>query len=519
MIVRGTGTGAGDTGHMIKKVRKYIEENHMIMPGDVILAGVSGGADSICLFFLLQSLCRELAFEFMVMHVNHNLRKTARRDELFVQSLCESYGIPFFARQVEVTALAFEKHLSVEEAARIARYDAFYRQMRLLHEETGKEVKLALAHHENDQAETVLFHLFRGSSLTGLRGMKPVTKQKELFVIRPLLCVDRKEIESVLQESGLSYMTDETNADNRYARNRIRNEILASASRFICQESAKHIAQTASDLAKLEDYLDAAVQAEYESVVQAAGDGRTLQIFAAAFEGRHSYIRQEIIYRAIAQLAGVRRDITRVHVEHVCRLFSMQVGRWIDLPYGICAKREYDSVKLFVKDHTRIAELNSHNRFSESKACDGQEKWEIPLRLQGITRLPDGSVFTARIFSYEKEMEIPKNKYTKWFNYDKIKQCPVVRTRRISDYFYIDDLHTQKCKDYMINEKIKQSDRDKLCLVCLDHHMLWMPGYRISAFYKVCQDTKQVLELTYQDAGGTKDGGQNQCHDIGGGNQ
>ena len=198
----------------------------MIKPGDLILAGVSGGADSVCLFFLLLSLREKLSFEMAVIHVNHKLRETAERDESFVRQLCETHHVPFFAKCVDVAALAGKQGLSVEEAARKARYAAFYERAQLIGSGGRIPVRLALAHHENDQAETVLFHLFRGSSLTGLRGMKPVRQQEDLTVIRPMLCVNRQEIEDYLSAHHLSYVTDETNADNRYARNRIRNEIL-----------------------------------------------------------------------------------------------------------------------------------------------------------------------------------------------------------------------------------------------------------------------------------------------------
>ncbi|MBR1691365.1 MAG: tRNA lysidine(34) synthetase TilS [Lachnospiraceae bacterium] len=524
---------------MIDKVRRYIEENRMIAPGDYILAGVSGGADSVCLFFLLQSLREKLSFGLSVMHVNHGLRETADRDEQFVRELCRKYQVPFTAKKVDVSSLADEKGLSLEEAARMARYEAFFEQAALLQKSGQAAVKLAVAHHRNDQAETVLFHLFRGSSLTGLRGMKPVRTQKEVTIIRPMLRIGRQEIEEYLKEQRLSYVTDETNADNRYARNRIRNEILPAASQFICPETVRHIAQTAEDLDRLEDYLDTIVSAEYESIVQrkyrtdkssdsqkstqknsqtGSSEGNRnviekknqtdrcflLRIEEASFIGKHSYLQSELIYRAIGELAGRNKDITRRHVESVCGLFSMQVGRQIDLPYQICARRDYDAVELFVKQ-----------KQPHEKEKEGQEPFWQQLIIGGTIRLPDGSELSARVFPYEKSMEIPKNKYTKWLDYGKIRQCPVVRNRRVSDYFYIDDAHTKTVKDYMINEKIKKEEREQLFLICEDHHMLWMPGYRISAYYKISQKTENVLELVY--LGGTKDGREDKRHDIRGG--
>ena len=474
---------------MFQKVFSFVKENHMIEAGDEILAGVSGGADSVCLFFLLQRMQKEIPFHLTVMHINHSLRQTADRDEAFVENLCEKYKVTFVKEKVNVPLLIKEKGLSVEEAARIARYDAFAKQAQLIKEKTKTTVKLAVAHHENDQAETVLFHLFRGCSLTGLRGMMPVREEEKFTVIRPLLCIRREEIEDFLDKQGLVYMTDETNMDNQYSRNRIRNEMLPMAEQFICQGSVSHIARTAQDVAQAQDFLDSICQREYESAV--ATDEGIVKIQCHDFHKKHDYLKQEILYRAISQLAGVKKDLARVHIEALFRLFDSQVGRQIDLPYGICARKTYEWVELYRKDMREASPKN-------------QERTEILLEIPGITSLSQKISIKARIFPYDNTQEIPKKQYTKWFDYDKIKKCLVVRNREGADYFYIDEHHKKLVKDYMVNEKIDRAVRDELLLVCEGNHMVWMPGYRISAYYKVNNETERVLELSY--VGGTKDG-------------
>ena len=476
---------------MFDKVLKYVKENHMIEAGDEILAGVSGGADSVCLFFLLQKMQEKLSFHFTVMHVNHCLRETANEDEEFVKNLCETYEVPFVNVKADVPALIKEKGLSVEEAARIARYEAFKKQADLLKKRTKKKVKLVVAHHENDQAETVLFHLFRGCSLTGLRGMKPVREEEDFILVRPMLCVSREKIEEFLEKQGITYVTDETNADNRYSRNRIRNQMIPIAEQSICQGTVGHIAETAKDIGMVEDFLDGICQQEYEkTVIEEEG---MIKIRCKDFLQKHGYLKQELLYRAISRLAGVKKDIKRVHIESLSGLFDSQVGRKINLPYEICARKTYEWVELFLKESMeQMAEIG--------------EKREIMLEIPGTTTLFKEFCINARIFPYDNTQEIPKKKYTKWFDYDKIKRCLVVRNRDGSDYFYIDDHHKKRVKDYMVNEKIDQVKRDKLFLICDDHHMVWMPGYRISAYYKVDDKTKKILELSY--VGGTKDGGE-----------
>ena len=137
---------------MFQKVYDYISENHMIEAGDEVLVGVSGGADSVCLFFLLQKLQEQIPFHLTVMHINHSLRQTAQRDENFVKDLCEAYNVDFVKQKVDVPYLVETKGLSVEEAARIARYEAFSKQAKILQEKNNTCVKLAVAHHINDQA-------------------------------------------------------------------------------------------------------------------------------------------------------------------------------------------------------------------------------------------------------------------------------------------------------------------------------------------------------------------------------
>lgn len=475
---------------MFHKVSEYVRENHMIEEGDEILAGVSGGADSVCLFFLLKKMQEEIPFHLTVMHVNHNLRKNADKDEEFVQKLCREYQVPFVKVRVDVPLLIKEKGLSVEEAARIARYDAFVKQAYIIEEKRKKTVKLAVAHHENDQAETVLFHLFRGCSLTGLRGMKPVRKEDNLTLIRPLLCVGREEIVEFIQSQGLSYVTDETNMDNQYSRNRIRNQLLPMAEQFICPKTVGHIAKTAEDIGMIEEFLDSICQREYESVV-VVKEKENLRIACLNFDKMHNYLKREILYRAISQLAGVKKDIARVHIEALMRLFDSQVGSRIDLPYGICGRKSYEYVELFIKE-------------SMAEAEEIPEMTETVLQIPGDTFFSKGQIIKARIFTYDNTQEIPKKKYTKWFDYDKIKKCLVVRNRSASDYFYFDDCHKKMVKDYMVNEKIDRVQRDKIFLICEENHMIWMPGYRISAYYKVNNETERVLELSY--VGETKDG-------------
>lgn len=191
---------------MINRVIRYIREYHMIDEGDCVVAGVSGGADSVCLFIMLLEISKVIPMEIRVVHVNHLIRSDAAADAMYVEQLCRANGIAFTLVEEDVEALAGTLRLSTEEAGRNVRYAAFYREL------GDRKGRIAIAHNKNDSCETFLFHLFRGTALKGLTGIPPVRDK----VIRPLLCLERSEIEAFLQGRGIRYCIDSTNLEDNY---------------------------------------------------------------------------------------------------------------------------------------------------------------------------------------------------------------------------------------------------------------------------------------------------------------
>ena len=235
---------------MIKnKVFNYISEYGMIRNGDVVVAGVSGGADSVCLLTLLVEYRKDHSFTLVAAHVHHGLRENADGDEAYVKELCERLHVPLEILHIDAKSEAERLGVSVEEAGRIRRYEFF--------REISKGGKIAVAHHRDDLCETMLFQMFRGSGISGLRGILPVSGE----IIRPLLSVSREEIEAYLKEAGISWRTDESNEELIYARNRIRHEILPVAEE-ICAGAKEHMAESSARLREIEEYIKA--QAEVE---------------------------------------------------------------------------------------------------------------------------------------------------------------------------------------------------------------------------------------------------------------
>ena len=225
---------------MYQRVKAYVEAYHMLGKEDRVIAGISGGADSICLLFVLLELKKELGFDLVAVHVHHGLRgEAADRDEDYVRQVCTEQKIPLEVFHRDVRAYAGERGLTEEEAGREVRREAF-----LECAVRRSATRIALAHHRNDNAETVLFHLCRGSSLEGLSGIPPVSG----CWIHPLLCVDRREIESYLEKRGISYCTDETNQEMCYTRNRIRGRVIPCLEENVNPRAMEHIADTAQRL-------------------------------------------------------------------------------------------------------------------------------------------------------------------------------------------------------------------------------------------------------------------------------
>ena len=454
---------------MLKIVEAYMEQHQMIKEYDVVVAGVSGGADSVCLFLLLEEYCRKKNAKLVVVHVNHGIRTDAGTDASYVKSLCEEFQVPFHLFETDIEAVAKRQGIGTEEAGRKARYDAF---MQVLTEYGGRG-KIAVAHNKGDQAETVLFHLFRGSNLAGLTGIMPVRDN----VIRPLLCVERKEIEAFLMEKGRSYCIDSTNEENTYTRNKIRNVVLPYVEKEICEQSAAHIAQTAEELLKLRDYMEEQVRFLEKDVLRVA-DGE-VAILKEPFTKQHEIMKKQLIMRAFEYLVPGRKDIGSVHVEAVLSLFSKETGKQVSLPYELFAGNTYDRVILRKKTETEIGE----NCFQVS----------VP----GKVDAGNGRCVEFTTFSVNKPMEIPQKTYTKWFDYDKIISCLELRSRKTGDYLTISEKGNKKTiKEYFIEEKIPRQNREQMLLLTDGSHVLWVIGKRISEYYKVTEQTKTILQVT-----------------------
>ena len=465
---------------MREKVRAFMEQYHMVTagPNGRVMLGLSGGADSVCLFHLLRELQEPLGFSLLAVHVNHNLRGAeAGRDAAFAENLCREYDVPFYLYSCPVEKIAKEKHLSTEEAGRAARQEVFAACAK-----EQRAVKIALAHHQDDVAETMLHHLARGTSLAGLASLRPVRGN----VIRPLLCVGRKEIRQELESRKCSWCEDSTNAEDAYTRNGIRHHVLPYLTEEVNPRAAAHMAQTSLDLLETEEYLE---QQTDQLMERYASAEKNAVVLRDAVSSEAPLLQRYVIRRVLEQLAGKRKDLTREHLESVRELFEKQVGKSVCLPYGITAVRGYETLRL-EKQGVHLKEERKRKSGEEVPIpvpAGWEEEKSLAFAENPVTIVKKTSVFPERI---------EEKKYTKCFDCDKIKDGLVLRTRRSGDYLRVTAKGgKKKLKDYMIDAKIPKEERDSILLLADGPEIWWVVGYRRGESGRVGEDTKAVLQI------------------------
>ena len=483
---------------MTEDIEKWIRKENLIQEGDAVIVGVSGGADSVCLLKVLLMLQERLHFSLHAVHVEHGIRgDESRQDAEFVERLCREWGVPCRVFLRDVPQFAKTKGIGLEEAARILRYDCYREAAEALWSEAiGKvsgpqNIKVALAHHADDNAETVLFQMVRGSGIRGLSGIRPKRELTEhAWIIRPLLAVTRKEIEAFLREEGQTFCIDRTNQDTDYSRNRIRHEVMPHLTRINSQAVA-HVAKSAEYLREAADYLESQA-AELSRNLCRWTEGEC-QISKEVFEQHPAVLQRMLVLSVLGRVAGSQKDIGNVHVEAVLNLAKMQVGKSVSLPYRMKVERIYEGIRVFTERDG-----------SQSVYEDEQPLYEVTAEMltaaergeQILISLPDGEILLRVMDFTGKIQEIQKKKYTKWIDYDKIKCGLQIRKRASGDYLIIDDSgHHKKLKEYLIEEKIPCSRREDIWLAADGARIVWVMGGRIGADCKIRENTKKVLEI------------------------
>jgi len=482
-----------------QKIRNMMKRCRMVSPGQRILAAVSGGADSVCLLAVLHALAPELSFSLEAVHVEHGIRgEESLQDCAYVERLCGKLGVRLTVRHIHVPELARQSGRTEEEEARIQRYRIF--------EETAEQCgaqRVAVAHHLGDQAETVLWNLIRGSGLRGLRGILPVRPLRDgqaasPLVVRPLLETSREEIEQYLEACGLSYRTDWTNLDKTVTRNKIRHDILPDLIKLNAQ-APRHIAQAAEEAAEAEAYLERVTARAAEGCIHCRANGQPV-LLLEPWQKEEPFIRRRLLRECIRRASehGSLKDIGAVHVEALMGLACGGGEKSVSLPGGLTAVRAYGQIRfLSGAEALSGAVLPAAGALYAQDARPGERWVEVPFPGRQMVHYGGYCFSLACGCAGESGICIPKKRFTKWIAYATIAQKEsqklCFRTRRPGDVLVVrQDGSRKKLSDYLIDEKIPSSLRDRVVLLAIGSEVLWVAGMRISERARVTPGSAYV---------------------------
>ncbi|MBO5489715.1 MAG: tRNA lysidine(34) synthetase TilS [Eubacterium sp.] len=461
---------------MQKRFLEYIQQEHLIEKNDRIVVGVSGGADSVCLLRLLHSIQNQYDLDLHVVHVHHGIRgEEADHDANFVKKLAGELNLPFCLARKNIPEIAKQEKLTEEEAGRNVRYGVF----RDYSKKIGAD-KIALAHHQNDQAETVLFQLFRGSGARGIAGMSA----RRGKIIRPLLFAARTEIEAYLEAEHQPYCMDATNESMEYSRNVIRNKIMPEAEALVNRQAVRHIAGAAQAQAKWRRYIEKQGILAYHRLVEE--ENQKLRLDVAGFQEEDPVIQDEVIYQIFQQMIPEAKDVEQVHYEMLRRLCGQGAGKSIDLPKNVKAERQYETVVLYKKKSAEPMTFCEECKPGESHMIvKNGIRYRVDFTLRDRSELPE---------------EIPQKDYTKWLDYDMIINGLFLRNPQESDFFIMDaEGRRKKLSRHFIDRKVPKSLRAEQLVLADGNHIAWVFFDRMSERYKVTEGTKRVFVVTVRE--------------------
>jgi tRNA(Ile)-lysidine synthase len=467
---------------MLNQVRKTIDTYSMLMRGDHLVVAVSGGPDSVALLHILALLANEFQLRLTTVHLNHALREAeADGEEAFVRCLSAGMGIACVCKKVDIRALQRRSRRSLEEIGREERY----RFLRETAEQCGA-VKIAVGHQRDDQAETVLLHLLRGSGMEGLRGILPVRDGR---IIRPLLEVGRAEILEFLRSEGISYRSDSSNESVLFLRNRIRNELIPELAFRYNPQLIKGLCRMAGIIRREDDYLRDVVRQIFGrwGIVPGFND---VTFPLTDFRALHEAIQGRIIKCLLEGAAPSRNGIGFRHIEAVLVLARRTDGRRVslDLPFRICVERDRDVLRIRKTGEQRV-EKRGPEKITTFRF---EYKVDIPatIHLSEIDK-------TVRLEWVEKPklLEMKDRPGTAFMDYECMILPLILRNMRPGDR--VEPLGTggtKKLKEYFIDRKIAASRRSEIPLLVDAGSIVWIAGERISERVRVTERTRRVLK-------------------------
>lgn len=465
-------------------VAQTVRQYRMFSPGDAVLVGVSGGADSVALLHVLVRLVPKFSLRLGIAHLNHGLRQEdSDRDAAFVADMAEKLGLPCYSEKKDVQQYRRQHRLSLEEAARQIRY-AFYEEVSERH---GFD-KVALGHHADDNAELVLMYLFRGSGLTGLSGIPPVRDGK---FVRPLIHASRADIAAFIADKQLTYVSDATNEDPQYLRNRIRHHLLPMLRSSYNPNIADTLNRLASIVRQEDAWLDDVSEPIFRKSLTELKDGE-VTLSVPMLRAAHPGAQRRVIRKAIAEVKGNLRRITYAHAEAVQSLLEEKAADGkLNLPDQIRVMKTGDRL-CFSKG--RLSVPADAICFSHTINNPGK----VFIREIGAS-LCFSTIRKKNIAAFSGSERLPlREAVCNYFDMDTLSFPLTIRNFRPGDRFTpLGMTGSQKVKKYFINNKIPGAERTKCPILLCQGRIVWVVGHRMADFAKVTASTRNVLKVEF----------------------
>ncbi len=448
-------------------VWQNILDYDLISSQDNIVIGLSGGPDSMALLYSLLEAQKHIDFNIIVAHVNHGVRgQDALADQVFVENKAKELSLLHYSKKVDMVQYGKDNGITAEEAGRELRY-GFFRE--ILKKHGGG--KIAVAHNKNDQAETLLMRIMRGTGIDGLKAME----FKVGDIIRPILNVHRLEIENYIEKNGIETVLDKTNLMPIYSRNKVRLEMIP----YIEDNFNPNIIDSLwrlSQIANLDSsFLERYSHERFKQLVKFQ-DNKKVILDGELLIKEDKSIQQRIIRISIEKLASGLQGFSEHHINLINDLIYLGTGKELNLPQDIIVTTSYGDLILQKNDHIEFEDYNQDLEFGHNQLLN--LSYTFNVQLLDIDRIKD----------------IKMGRYVKCFDYDKLKGQLSIRNRRPGDKFVPFGMSgKKKLKDYFIDEKINKEIRKEIPLLIDGENILWVVGYRTSDLYKLTEDTKKVL--------------------------
>ena len=451
----------------IESFEKYSVKHKLFKSGERIVVGFSGGADSTALLLALWHLKSKYGYSILAAHVNYNLRgDDSQLDEQFVRKFCFDRNISLVVKNANIKSSS-----SVENHAREIRF-GYFNDLRKLY----KIQKIVLGHNREDQAETLLFRLFRGSGYTGIKGISPITDD----IVHPLLSFCREDIVSYLESEDIQWREDLSNKNNTYTRNKIRNQMIPWIKEHLNPNVVSKLYETAEIFAETDDILESLATRRYlKAQIKHSKDECILS--SRIIRKTKSVLRYYVYKEAYSRINGNSKDFYHNNFIDIENLLNSDGSKQIFLPNNIFVFKEYDELIFTNIDISKFENLENEKEITSLRSRFTFEDYRIIMKK--IKKMPN-------------KRNLFEDKNVAYIDFDKTSFPITIRHRKPGDRFYpLGMQHNKKLKDFLIDEKVPKFDRDKVLIFCDKEKIIWLAGHRIDNRVVTSEQTLNILQI------------------------